>query len=174
MPTAAISRSQSSSTLINHLLRSPTAGNRIRLPQTGLTHYARSEALVKGICEKIFCERTAPDGQPYRTTVITLLRPKDLSVLHDKLDVLEDLDVVQRIATHRDDVSKTARSHQADLAFHIEHYRRAGRGTLNRIHRLHAEFHHARKFLRYRLGPGDSSHVGAEHDLYSHPERFLE
>src|ERR1035437_1603614 len=172
-PTAAISRSQSSSTLINASSGPLRLGTEFHL-KTGLTHYARSEALVKGICEKIFRWRTTRMGSPHPTTVITLLRPKDLPVFHHKLHTLEHLNVAQRVATHRDDVGERAGSYHADLALHIEHHGRAGSSALDRIHRLHAEFHHARKFLRDRLGPRDSAHVGAEHDLHSRLQRLFE
>ena len=78
------------------------------------------------------------------------------------------------IAVDRDHVGKGSRSNHADLSLHVEHRSRPRGCALNSVHRLHAELHHARELLRDGLGPGNSAHVGAEDDLHSRLERFLE
>src|ERR1700730_2644641 len=171
-PTAAISRSQRSSTLINHLLRSlatlepnSTASSRI---DALCSHRSACQGNLRTNCSVThFRSLPNPRGE-------LLLPSKDCSVLHDKLHALEHLDVAQRVSIHRDDVGISARSHHSDLSLHIEHHGRAGRGTLNRIHRLHTEFHHAREFLGNRLGPRNSAHVGAEDDFHPTFQRLLE
>src|SRR5580765_5891342 len=66
------------------------------------------------------------------------LAPIHLPILHDKLHVPQRLDVLQRIAGHRDDVRESARCDYADLAFPLEHHRCTRGCALDSIHRLHA------------------------------------
>src|SRR5579872_3685656 len=75
--------------------------------------------------------RTA--GSQNRPLLSPSLPPKHLAVFHHEFDVLQRLDVAQRISTHRDNVGERARNHHADFALHIEHHSRARRGALDRV-----------------------------------------
>src|ERR1700739_2733906 len=146
-PTAAISRSQSSSTLMR------TSRNRrseTDFLQTELTHYDRGTWEVK-------------KNRGSRSTISFV--PENLAVLHDKTHVLQEPDVLQGIAADRDDIRVGSGCNGAELTFLVEHDSRARSCALDCVHGRHSELNHAREFLRDRFGPGNSSHVSAEHNL---------
>src|SRR6267142_255447 len=138
-PIAAISGSQSSSTLISTPFGSLQTEPNFDRMKTGLRHYARDRALVKETYEKTpgRLHFECPADLKARKR---LLRTKDLPVLHHEPNVLQYLNVVQWVATDGDNIGKRARSDHADLTLHVEHHSGARSGALNRIHRRHAEF----------------------------------
>src|SRR5215472_13888361 len=161
VPTAAISRSQSSRTLIRHLLR-PEGRPGTKLD---LRHYARGDLVVKRNRMKA-PKYFRSSGSPRALLWLSLLYLENLPVFHDERNVLQPLDVVQWIAADRNDVGIGSRRNHPDLPFHVEHDRGARGGAVNCVHRLHAEVDHAREFLRDGLAPRDAAHVGAKHDLH--------
>src|SRR5580658_8423944 len=173
--TAAISRSQSSSTLINTSSGSARGGKpdfRFQ-SETGLMNYARGEAVVK--CIKAILTIFNSPGQ--ETGILHSSRffaLEYLAIFHHELHVFQHFDVGQRIAVHRNDVGKRSGSNHADLAFHFEHSGGTRRCALDGVHGLHAQLDHARELLRDGLGPGNSPHIGAENNLHPAFERLLE
>ena len=133
-------------------------------------NYARGAAEVKRIetiCRIFISER---EVRLWMSGAIL----EDLAVFHHELHILQGLDVTQGISVHGDDVGKCPGGDHTDLAFHLEHHGGARSGALNRVHGRHSERDHAREFLRDRLRPRNSAHVGAEDDFHARLQRLLE
>src|SRR6185295_13337034 len=63
-------------------------------------------------------------------------------VLDYHRDVLQQVDVTQHVAAHRDDVRILARSHRADLTVYFHQHRRPISRGSNRRHRIDSELIH--------------------------------
>src|SRR5216684_3242247 len=125
--------------------------------------------------------RTAsPSGKACASTydqILKLFRNLVLehrAVLHHKSHLLQNAHVLQRVSRHGHNIRKRARRHHADLAFHVQHFRRSRSRGLDRVHRRHSKPNHALEFLRNRLGPRHPAHVRAKHNLQVRVQRFLE
>src|SRR2546427_6249682 len=182
--TAAATESQSSKTVIttpsNALIgeiRDPPV--RVR-GNTRFAHYDLRTAGVKGGWSQNGRKLLPIWGQarravdPARPRGSACLLLEHLAVLHHELHVFERLYVTQRVAAHGNDVGVRSGRNHADLSLHIEHLGSARSGALDGVHGRHAELHHAQKFLRHGLGPGNPAHVGAEDDFHPRLHRLLE
>src|SRR5271154_832828 len=175
--TAAISRPQSSSTLI-HI---PSGSSQLIEPgspenqKSGLMNYAHGKADVKRIerkNKKIFpARKPETTARPTGLLACTL---EYLAVFHHELHIFQRFDVAQGVTTHRYHVRKRPRCNHPKLSVHVEHGGCARGRALNGIHRGHAQIHHTRELLRDRLGPWNSTHVRSKDNFHSSPQRFSE
>src|SRR5438270_13919407 len=80
---------------------------------------------------------------------------ENIAVFHHEFHDLERFHIGERIALHRDDVSKCSGRDYAKIAFHIQKICGGRSRRLNGVHRRHTELYHQAKFIRDRLSPGN-------------------
>src|SRR6516165_2893787 len=101
-------------------------------------------------------------------------RADHAAILHHECDILQRVDVCQRVACDRDQIGVCPGRHGTELAPLAEKLGTPRGGGLYRLHRYHAELDHAGKLLGDRLRPGETTHIGAEGDLDPGPHSLLE
>src|SRR6266536_4175758 len=151
----------------------------VKIPATRLfssitaTAPTRRSSIVRIACSTVVSARTkaASPSHISRRFMPSPLRSKivleHLAILHHKTHMLENLDVRQRVARYSHYIRISAWRAHAAPSFHLQQFRGPRSCALNSLNRRHAKFHHAREFLRDRLRPRNSSHVGPKGNLHS-------
>src|SRR5262245_49717557 len=120
------------------------------------------------------CELTQWCGRRFSWTLLLHLAFEDFTVLHHKQHVPKQVHVFQWIARNGNDVGIRAGRDDAQFARGIEQLRSARSGGLDRLHRRHAELHHAAELLRDGFAPGKSAYIGAESNFHISSQSFAE
>src|SRR5208282_689691 len=85
--------------------------------------------------QEIFCSFRAEADRPLaansRPHFPSAFALEDLAVFHHELHIFQGFDVLQRIATYRDDVGKGSRRNNAESPVHFEHCGGRGGCALN-------------------------------------------